>query len=252
MDTVGTSRLIPSGTDSVTNILPMGDINADGQTDFFIGEGYFHQGNAVPGKAVFVNGYPTASANLNNIGYAELSGVGSDKFGHAAAFGDFLGSGGLSFVIGAPGASNGTGHLFSFAESPGALTGTATGASQATAVLNGLETSGEYGLGWVVKNVGDYDGDGADDVLATEVSESGQTGHAFVFSGPCLGGLTLTEEAALVNIEGVGTDSYFGYSADAGDINGDGIADLIIGAYNTFLSSSTYPEGRIFVHLSGN
>ena len=252
MDTLAVNRLTPSGIDSVTQILPIGDLNNDGQVDFFFGEGFHHAGNAIPGNAVFSFGYPSSSANLSTIGYAQFSGVGSDRFGQAAAFGDFKGDGTTSFAIGAPGGSNGLGYLHFYSVSPDTLSGTTSGTGAASGVFNGPETGGSLGFGWKVKNVGDFDGDGADDVMATSVGEAGQSGYAYILSGPCLGGFYLLDESALLRIEGLGTESYFGYSADAGDINGDGVSDLIIGAYNTFLSSSTYPEGRIFVYLSGN
>ena len=80
----------------------------------------------------------------------------------------------------------------------------------------------EYGTSIV--NAGDMNGDGYDDILVA-APYSQVTGYVYVYSGgPKMDG-TLDAYASLAH------DSYFGGSiAGIGDVNGDGLADIIVGA----------------------
>ena len=81
-------------------------------------------------------------------------------------------------------------------------------------------------FGFSVSGAGDVNGDGFADLIvgantATEVL--GGEGAAYVFSG--------VDGAMLYQFQGVGPNENFGTSvSDAGDVNGDGYPDLIIGA----------------------
>lgn len=76
-------------------------------------------------------------------------------------------------------------------------------------------------FGWVAANVGDVNGDGVDDLLIPAIGHDGIAGRATLFSG--VDGAVLND---IVNPNGV----RIGYSAaGAGDVDGDGTPDYILG-----------------------
>ena len=97
-------------------------------------------------------------------------------------------------------------------------------------------------FGFSVAGAGDVNGDGYGDVIVgADYNDAGGTdaGRAYVyFGGPgadAVADLTLTGAAA---------SDYFGFSvAGAGDVNGDGYGDVIVGAYGNDAGGRT-PAGR--------
>ena len=81
-------------------------------------------------------------------------------------------------------------------------------------------------FGWVAKNAGDTDGDGVNDILVgapTASYESVATGKIYVYSGKT-GALLFAHLGAGPEQLGISVDS-------AGDVDGDGHADVIVGGH---------------------
>jgi hypothetical protein len=125
----------------------------------------------------------------------------------------------------------------------GAVAGAAMSATwQVTVGARSAPVSAAYG------STLDLNGDGLADLAAGALLADwteADTGTVRVYRGSSAG-MTLSSGTTLVGPEGGG--SYFGESvASAGDVNGDGYSDLIVGAAGNFTTST----GRAHLYLGG-
>jgi hypothetical protein len=107
-------------------------------------------------------------------------------------------------------------------------------------VLSGISAGDESGR--EVSNAGDFNGDGYDDILIgafngdpNGVGDAGET--YLVYGGTAVDGTTGAFELSSLNgangfiLNGISTNDFSGYSlSSAGDFNGDGYDDILIGA----------------------
>lgn len=122
----------------------------------------------------------------------------------------------------------------------------ANGQCRLTYTFSG-EAAGDL-MGKSVASAGDLNGDGYDDVIVGAMSHDGvgsNSGRAYVFSG--------FEGDTLFVFSGEAQYDYFGVSvAAAGDVNNDGIGDVIIGAYMSDLNAVDTNTGRAYVYSGAN
>lgn len=173
----------------------------------------------------------TAESNQNwaNIGYS------------VSTAGDVNGDGYSDVIVGAYKFDNGQtdeGRAFVYY---GSLSGLST-----TPNWTGESDQADAWYGVSVSTAGDVNGDGFSDVIVGVIYyDNGETneGRAYVYYGSA-GGLSTTPNwTAESNQE----YAWFGYSVStAGDVNGDGFSDVVIGA--DFYDNGQTNEGRAFVY----
>ena len=136
----------------------------------------------------------------------------------------------------------GTGRAYIF---EGGLSGISDqGAGSADTTLTGENIM--YSFGHSV-GFGDVDGDGYMDLA---VSTRASQGWTYIFEGWSSG---ITDQdlsdggSADTKLTGEGTDNYFGESVSLSDVDGNGYADLAVGAY--MYNSS---QGRVYIFEGGS
>jgi hypothetical protein len=155
---------------------------------------------------------------------------------------DLNGDGLDDLVVGAPranGRARANGALVVYLASKKAVIGS-TGAFSRPLTL----WEGDGNLGWSLVSLGDTDGDGKADFAAGAISGSSEevslAGTVTVY----LGGDGPRKKSLL---SGENALDKFGYALAAGDLNGDGILDLIVGAPFHCPSPALYQKGAVHV-----
>ena len=217
-----------------------GDVNGDGYGDIVIGMPNYDEGEGREGAAFLFTGSPSGPAET--AGWSAEGDKWDSRFGcSAASAGDINGDGFGDIVIGASNYDNGQlreGAAFIFM-------GSATGpAMTPSVILDSNQT--DSGFGCSVASAGDVNGDGFSDVVVGAVNyDNGQSdeGAAFLYHGSASG---LVTAPAWIGESDV-PDSKYGISAaSAGDVNGDGFSDVVVGASN--YANGQYSEGAIFLY----
>jgi hypothetical protein len=228
------------------------DINGDGFDDFVIGSEYHGTVNQAVGYANVFFGRPTwplslsmADANASYKGTVAGDWVGDMLF----SIGDVDADGFDDFLVHATVSTNNSGRLYM-------VLGHRAGWTYNSSLANANATFiGENSLdmfGWAAVGLGDVNGDHIDDFAVGAAYQSWnyyQNGFTYLFFGR-RDGWRLDMDINQANATLIGCQDYEdsgGSIAGAGDVNGDGLNDIVIGAFGN--SQNGYRSGKTYLVL---
>ncbi|MCE9596040.1 MAG: integrin alpha [Planctomycetes bacterium] len=197
-----------------TSVAGVGDINGDGFADIAVGaDGTDPNGSASGSVVIYSGKNGLVISTVNGAAANDIAGTS------VSALGDINGDGTPDFVVGAPWNDNGNGVDSGSARVISGKTGTVL------FTFLGDATSDYFGM--TVAGAGDVNNDGKTDVMVGAPYGDGATGsasgYARVFSG--------ANGAVLYTKRGDTAGDNFGASlSGAGDVDGDGWGDFIVGA----------------------
>ena len=257
-DATNNAGFVLNGVDasdfSGTSVSGAGDINGDGLDDLIIGAyGATGSSGANSGASYVVfgktDGGPIVQLSMldSDAGFVINGAIAGDRSGDSVSgAGDVNGDGFDDIIIGAfaanPNGNDSGASYVVFGKSDGAsveLSDIDDPGNNNGFVLNGANSNDRSGIS--VSAAGDVNGDGLDDIIigANRANPNGgDSGSSYVVFGKTSGAIV-----QLRDIGGTDNDGFLINGADAGDrsgisvsgagdINGDGLDDLIVGAYN--------------------
>jgi hypothetical protein len=222
------------------SVAPAGDVNGDGYADVVLDAQPYD--GATEGYVLVFYG---SSAGLDEKPSWAAPSVDGGTYigGRGAAAGDVNGDGYGDLIVGAydfdKGGDQGwKAHLY---------LGSPTGLETTTDWTATSANADEFGFAQKVASAGDVNGDGYDDVLVGSPSHDSpefSEGEVFLYLGSAAG----LEPDPAWSADSNQEYSFFGTSlASAGDVNGDGYDDIVVGAFS--YDDPDPSEGAAFLYL---
>ncbi len=215
--------------------IAVGDINGDGYDDIIIGEPYNRENGIKAGKVYVYFGGPSLTNHPNTTMKGRAAG---DMFGYSVAACDLNNDKLDDIVVGAPYNSANIGKVYIFYG--GQNINTSAGVTLMGAAPGNL-------FGYSIASANNIDGDNDNGIVVGApglLTNTNRSGKAYLY----LGGANMNTTAALV-LNGENNGDLFGSSVSAGDFNGDGFDDIVVGAEKN--STVAAAAGKACVYFGG-
>jgi hypothetical protein len=199
-----------------------GDVNGDGYADVAVGAVTYSNGQTLEGAAFLYLGSSSGISNIFHRRY-ELNQNGANLGESVSVAGDVNGDGFSDLIVGAEnygGGLNGAAAIYH-------------GGTESSAIPPAIQltyTQAGAHAGWSVAHAGDINGDGySDAVIGSSDASSGQAGEGLVYIHMgSTSGISATPTLTLqINVAGA---RYGASVSTAGDVDGDGYSDVVVGA----------------------
>ena len=246
-------QILGASADHIGTSVSRADINGDTIDDIIIGSYLSNLVYIVFGQTGMSADIDLGSVSLSSISRGfKITGVSGSNLGYAVSgLGDINGDKVDDMIIAANTASGNIGIVYVIFGRKSGLIDLNLNSDNLAALGRGFKITGEATgdqLGFSIGNPGDVNADGIDDMVIGAFGGGGNAGTAYVVFGRKSGftdinlattSLSTTQQG--FKIFGAAGGDHLGQSvAGAGDVNNDGINDIVIGAINAQGGGAAY------------